>query len=93
MFLGYYWLVKHNLEVNQKKKTIQFTRCPKKCKIQHQDILFISKNRILQPIEDMDKEHQEIGKEPDQINLEDLLEYIRLFTHLFNKKKFEKLLK
>jgi len=40
----------------------------------------------------MDKEHQEIGKEPDQINLEDLLEYIRLFTHLFNKKKFEKLL-
>jgi len=25
-------------------------------------------------------------------NLEDLLEYIQLFTHLFNKKKFEKLL-
>ena len=26
------------------------------------------------------------------MNLEDLLEYIRLFTHLFNKKKFKKLL-
>jgi len=25
------------------------------------------------------------------MNLEDLLEYIQLFTHLFNKKKFEKL--
>ena len=31
-----------------------------------------------------------IGKESDPINLEDLLEYIWLFTHLFNKNKFEK---
>ena len=29
----------------------------------------------------------------DLTNLEDLLEYIQPFTHLFNKKKFEKLLK
>ena len=33
----------------------------------------------------------EIGKELDKTNLEDLPEYIRLFTHLLNKKKFEKL--
>ena len=35
--------------------------------------------------------NREIGKEPDEINPEDLPEYIWLFTHLFNKKKFEKL--
>ena len=35
---------------------------------------------------------QEIGKEPDPTNPEDLPEYIQPFTHLFNKKKFEKLL-
>ena len=43
----------------------------------------------------MDKTEQdngEIGKEPDKTNPEDLLEYIRLFKYLFNKKKFEKLL-
>jgi len=39
-----------------------------------------------------EQDNGEIGKEPDKINLEDLLEYIQLFTHLFNKKKFEKLL-
>jgi len=42
----------------------------------------------------MDKTEQdngEIGKEPDKMNPEDLPEYIRPFTHLFNKKKFEKL--
>ena len=35
---------------------------------------------------------QEIGKEPDSTNPEDLPEYIWLFIHLFNNKKFEKLL-
>jgi len=30
-------------------------------------------------------------KEPNLTNPEDLLKYIQLFTHLFNKKKFEKL--
>ena len=29
MFLGYDWLVKHNLEVNWDKGTIEFTRCLK----------------------------------------------------------------
>jgi len=33
----------------------------------------------------------EIRKEPDKTNPEDLPEYIRPFTHLFKKKKFEKL--
>ena len=33
------------------------------------------------------QDNGEIGKEPDKTNLEDLLEYIQLFTHLFNKKK------
>ena len=33
----------------------------------------------------------EIGKEPDTMNPENLLEYIRPFIHLFNKKKFKKL--
>ena len=38
-----------------------------------------------------DKEQQEIGKKPDPTNPEDLPDYIHPFTHLFNKKKFEKL--
>ena len=37
------------------------------------------------------QDNGEIGKEPDKTNPEDLPKYIRLFTHLFNKKKFEKL--
>ena len=41
--------------------------------------------------ENQEQDNDEIGKEPDRTNPEDLLEYIRLFTHLFNKKKFEKL--
>jgi len=42
-------------------------------------------------METNDKDQQEIGKEPDPTNLEDLPNYIRPFTHLVNKKKFEKL--
>jgi len=38
------------------------------------------------------KGQQEIGKEPDPINPKDLSDYIQSFMHLFNKKKFEKLL-
>ena len=41
---------------------------------------------------DKDKEQQEIGKKLDITNTKNLLEYIQLFTHLFNKKKFEKFL-
>ena len=43
-------------------------------------------------MDNQDKEQQEIGKKLDLTNLEDLPEYIQLFTYLFNKKKFEKLL-
>jgi len=39
-----------------------------------------------------DKDNSEIGKELDKTNPEDLPDYIQSFTHLFNKKKFEKLL-
>ena len=38
MFLGYDWLVKHNLEVNWKTGTIKFMRCPGNCMITHKDI-------------------------------------------------------
>jgi len=53
--------------------------------------LFISNNWRTQAEDKKDNNHQEIGKEPDPTNPEDLSEYIQPFTHLFNKKKFEKL--
>ena len=43
-------------------------------------------------MDNKEQDNGEIGKEPDKTNPEDLLEYIWLFTHLFNKKKFEKIL-
>jgi len=90
MFLEYNWLVKHNLEVNWKNRMIQFTRCPGSCKMKHQDIEF--KTRRTQVTETKEQDNNEIRKELDKMNPEDLLEYIQPFTHLFNKKKFEKLL-
>ena len=39
----------------------------------------------------MDKDKSNIDKKPDPTNPEDFLDYIWPFTHLFNKKKFEKL--
>ena len=87
MFLEHDWLVKHNPEVNWKKDIIWFTRCSRSCRTSHQKITFKA-----QTIDIQDKKQQEIGKEPDLANLEDLLEYIQLFTYLFNKKNFEKLL-
>ena len=92
MFLGYDWLVKHNPEVDWNKETMKFTRCPRTCKTNHHDISFTPKNRRTQTTEDDNKGQQEVGKEPDPTNPEDLPDYIRSFTHLFNKKKFEKLL-
>ena len=41
----------------------------------------------------MEQDNGKISKEPDKTNPEDLPDYIWPFTHLFNKKKFEKLLK
>ena len=89
MFLGYDWLVKHNPEVDWNKGTIQFTQCPRICKMNHQDISFIPRNQ--RTIATDNKRQQEIGKELDPMNPEDLPDYIQFFTHLFNKKKFEKL--
>ena len=92
IFLGYDWLVKHNLEVNWKNGTIKFTRCPGNCTITHKDIQFNRKIKAIEAIDNKEQEQQEVGKEPDPTNPEDLLDYIRPFIHLFNKKKFEKLL-
>jgi len=44
MFLGYDWLVRHNLEVDWNKGTIQFMRCPRTCRTSHQNISFIPRN-------------------------------------------------
>ena len=89
MFLGHDWLIKHNPEVNWKNGTIKFMRCPESCKMKHQDIEF--KTRRTQAMETMIQDNREIRKEPNKTNPEDLPNYIRPFTHLFNKKKFEKL--
>ena len=59
------------------------------CKMKHQDIEF--KTRKTQATKTIEQDNGEIGKKPDKTNPEDLPEYIRPFTHLFNKKKFEKL--
>ena len=89
IFLGHDWLVKHNPEVNWKNETIKFMRCLGSYKMKHQNIKF--KTRRIQAIETKEQNNGKIGKEPDKMNSEDLLEYIQPFTHLFNKKKFEKL--
>jgi len=52
MFLGYDWLVKHNLEVNWKSGTIKFTRCSGNCTMKHEDIRF--KSRRTKAMETMD---------------------------------------
>ena len=61
--------------------------------MKYQDIQFNSRRTKAMEIKDTIKEQNngEIRKEQDKTNLEDLPEYIRLFTHLLNKKKFEKL--
>ena len=90
MFLGHDWLVKHNPEVNWKNETIWFTRYSGSCKMKHQDIKF--KTKRTQATETKKQDNRKIRKELDTMNPEDLLKYIQLFTHLFNKKKFKKLL-
>jgi len=92
MFLGHDWLVKHNPEVNWKNRTIKFTRCPGNCTMTHKDIRFNSRRtKNMETKDNREQDNGEIGKEPDKTNPEDLPEYIRPFTYLFNKKKFEKL--
>ena len=91
MFLGHNWLVKHNPEVNWKNGIIKFTRCPGNCTMTHKDIWFNARRTKDMATDKTEQDNGDIGKEPDKTNLEDLPEYIRPFTHLFNKKKFEKL--
>ena len=57
----------------------------------HKDIWFNSRRTKEMAMDKTEQDTGEIGKEPDKTNLEDLPEYIQPFTHLFNKKKFEKL--
>jgi len=89
MFLDHNWLVKHNPKVNWKNETIKFTRCPGSCTMKYKDIRF--KTRKTKATEITEQDNGEIGKKLDRTNPEDLPEYIQPFTHLFNKKKFEKL--
>jgi len=58
--------------------------------MKHQDIGF--KTSRTKTIETTTQDNGEIRKEPDKTNPEDLLDYIQPFIHLFNKKKFKKLL-
>jgi len=92
MFLGHDWLVKHNLEVNWKNKIIKFTRCPGNYTMKHKDIRFNSRRtKAMETMNNKEQDNGEIGKKPDKTNPKNLSEYIQPFTHLFNKKKFEKL--
>ena len=91
IFVRYNQLVKHNPEVNWNTGTIWFTKYLREYKIRYQNIMFTSRIWRLQPIDDKNKEQQEIEKELNLTNLENLLEYIQLFIYLFNKNRFEKL--
>ena len=57
--------------------------------MKHEDIRF--KTRRTKVMEIMEQDNREIGKEPNNMNPEDLPDYIQTFIHLFNKKKFKKL--
>ena len=46
----------------------------------------------METTDNKEQDNEEIRKEQNKMNLENLPEYIRPFTHLFNKKKFKKLL-
>ena len=92
MFLEHDWLVKYNPEVNWKNGTIKFTRCSGNCTMTHKDTQFNSRRTKATETKDkQEKDNGEIRKELDKTNPEDLPDYIQPFTHLFNKKKFEKL--
>jgi len=40
IFLGYDWLEKHNPKIDWKKRTINFTKCPKNCHLTGQTTTF-----------------------------------------------------
>jgi len=55
---------------------MQFTRCSRIYKTNHQDISFTPRNQRIQVTDDNDKEQQKIGKKPDPTSPEDLPDYI-----------------
>ena len=60
--------------------------------MKHKDIRFKTRRtKATETMETKEQDNSEISKKPDRTNPEDLLEYIWSFTHLLNKKKFEKL--
>ena len=76
MFLGHDWLVKHNPEVNWRNGTIKFTRCPGNCTMTYKDIQFNSRQTKDTATDKTEQDKDDISKEPDKTNPEDLLEYI-----------------
>jgi len=58
--------------------------------MKHEDIWFNTRREMA--MDKMEQNNGKIGKEPDKTNPENLPDYIQPFIHLFNKKKFEKLL-
>ena len=77
IFLDHDWLVKHNLKVNWKNGTIRFTRYPESCTMEHKNIRFKTRRtKAMENTETKEQNNNEIGKEPDRTNLEDLPEYI-----------------
>ena len=58
----------------------------------YKDIQFNSRRtKVIKTKDKQEQDNGEIRKEPDKMNPEDLSNYIRSFTYLFKKKKFEKL--
>ena len=77
IFLGYDWLVKHNIEVNWKNSIIRFIRCSESYMMKYKDIRFKTRRtKAMETMETKGQDNSEIGKEPDRTNTEDLLEYI-----------------
>ena len=76
MFLGHDWLVKHNPEVNWRNGTIKFTRCPGNCTMTHKDIQFNFRQTKETATDKTEQDKDDISKELDKTNPEDLLEYI-----------------
>ena len=66
IFLGHDWLVKHNLEVNWKNETIQFTRCPGHCTMKHEDIWFNTRRQMA--TDKTEQDNSKGGKEPNKTN-------------------------
>jgi len=85
ILLGHDWLVKHNLEVNWKNRTIKFARCPGNCTMKHEDIQF--KSRRTKATETMGKSERNQTRQTHKI-------YQNTFdhSHIYSiKKKFKKL--